>query len=61
MNPKGSACLAFLPRCRRIFVEQLHDIYSALYKNQTDCCKNNSERSTLPKLMVNNEILLALT
>ncbi|WP_372882966.1 hypothetical protein [Psychromonas sp.] len=44
----GQRLLALSTALSPVYVEKLHYADSALYKEPTNCCKNNLERSTAP-------------
>jgi len=53
----GQRLLGIFTALLPFYVEQPHDKGSALYEYPTNCCKNNLERSTDPRLI---ELKMAL-
>ena len=51
----GQRLLVIFTALLPFYVEQPHDKGSALYKYPTNCCKNNLERSTDPRIFFHGE------
>jgi len=49
-EPFGQRLLVISTALSPFYVEQPHDKGSALYKDPTNCCKSNLERSTSPNI-----------